>query len=75
MRLVLNLIWLILAGVWMALGYLFAAVLLTITIIGIPFAVRSVKLAIYALWPFGSSLIKSPDRHVGVSVLRPVVGP
>jgi uncharacterized membrane protein YccF (DUF307 family) len=72
-RLLLNLIWLVLAGLWMAIGYLFAALLLAITIIGIPFAVQSVKLAVYALWPFGRTLVKSPDRHVGISVLANVL--
>jgi uncharacterized membrane protein YccF (DUF307 family) len=42
---VLNILWLLLAGVWLPLGYVFAAVLLAITIIGIPFAARSLKLA------------------------------
>jgi uncharacterized membrane protein YccF (DUF307 family) len=69
MRFVLNVIWLMLAGLWLALGYLFAAVLLTITIIGIPFAKQSLKLAGYALWPFGRMLVPSPTRSVGISVV------
>lgn len=73
LRLILNLLWLVLAGFWMAIGYLIAAVVLAITIIGIPFAVQSVKLAIYALWPFGRTLVKSPDRHVGISVFANIL--
>jgi uncharacterized membrane protein YccF (DUF307 family) len=69
MRFILNVIWLVLAGIWLALGYLFAAVLLAITIIGIPFAVQSLKLAVYALWPFGRALIQSPTRHRAISVI------
>jgi uncharacterized membrane protein YccF (DUF307 family) len=69
MRLLLNLIWLLLAGIWLALSYLFAAVLLTITIIGIPFAIQALKLAGYALWPFGRSLIQSPGRNKSLSVI------
>jgi uncharacterized membrane protein YccF (DUF307 family) len=68
-RLLLNVIWLLLAGIWLALSYLFAAVLLTITIIGIPFAVQSIKLAGYALWPFGRALIQSPGRNKSLSVI------
>ena len=69
MRLLLNLIWLVLAGFWLALSYLFAAVLLAITIIGLPFAVQSIKLAGYALWPFGRTLIQSPGRNKSLSVI------
>jgi uncharacterized membrane protein YccF (DUF307 family) len=69
MRLILNLIWLLLAGFWLALSYLFAALLLAITIIGLPFAVQSIKLAGYALWPFGRTLIQSPGRHKSLSVI------
>jgi uncharacterized membrane protein YccF (DUF307 family) len=73
MRLILNLIWLVLAGVWLALAYLIAAVLLTITIIGIPFAVQSVKLASYALWPFGRTLIRSQSRSAPLSLIGNVL--
>jgi uncharacterized membrane protein YccF (DUF307 family) len=52
-----NLIWLLLAGWWLALGHLISAVLLLVTIIGIPFAVAHIKLAVTALWPFGSEIV------------------
>jgi len=70
---VLNVIWLVLAGIWMALGYLIAAILLAITIIGLPFAEQSLKLGHYALWPFGRALIQSPTRHKGLSVIGNVL--
>jgi uncharacterized membrane protein YccF (DUF307 family) len=69
----LNVIWLLFAGLWMALGYLIAAVLLAITIIGLPFAKQSLKLGGYALWPFGRALIQSPTRHKGLSVIGNVL--
>ena len=69
MRLILNVIWLVLAGVWLALGYILAAVLLAITIIGLPFAKQSFKLAGYAFWPFGRTLVQSPTRHRSLSVI------
>ena len=69
MRLILNLIWFVLAGVWLAIGYLLAAVLLTLTIIGIPFAVQSIKLGTYALWPFGRTLVKADTRNAPISVI------
>jgi uncharacterized membrane protein YccF (DUF307 family) len=60
-RVILNVIWLVLCGFWMALGYLFAALLMFILIITIPFALQAVKLAVFALWPFGRTLVKRPD--------------
>jgi uncharacterized membrane protein YccF (DUF307 family) len=63
----------VLAGVWLAISYVIAAVLLAITIIGIPFAAQSVKLAGYALWPFGRTLVQSPTRHKGISVVGNVL--
>lgn len=73
MKTLLNIIWLVLAGVWMALGYLIAAVFLAITIIGIPFAVQSLKLGHYALWPFGRALVQSPTRNKSLSVIGNVL--
>ena len=52
-----NLIWLILAGWWLALGHVIAAVLLAVTIIGIPFAWAHLKLAGIALWPIGMAIV------------------
>lgn len=69
MKTVLNIIWLILAGVWLALGYLLAAVIMAITIIGLPFAKQALKLAGYALWPFGRTLIPSDTRNRSLSVV------
>jgi uncharacterized membrane protein YccF (DUF307 family) len=60
-RVILNILWLVLCGFWMALGYLFAALLMFILIITIPFALQAVKLAIFALWPFGRTLVKRAD--------------
>lgn len=52
-----NLIWLVFAGWWLALGHLITAVLLAITIIGIPFAWAHLKLAGLALWPIGKEIV------------------
>ncbi|MEZ5752207.1 MAG: YccF domain-containing protein [Paracoccaceae bacterium] len=51
-----NLLWLVLAGWWLALGHLVAAVLCAVTIIGLPFAWAHLKLAGFALWPVGRTL-------------------
>ncbi|MFQ5561984.1 MAG: YccF domain-containing protein [Parvularculaceae bacterium] len=52
-----NIIWLVLAGWWLAFGHLIAAILLGLTIIGLPFAWAHLKLAGFALWPIGKSII------------------
>ncbi len=52
-----NLIWLVLAGWWLALGHLLTAILLGITIIGLPFAWAHLKLAGLALWPIGREIV------------------
>ena len=52
-----NLIWLVLAGWWLALGHVITAVLLAITIVGIPFAWAHLKLAGIALWPIGKVIV------------------
>jgi uncharacterized membrane protein YccF (DUF307 family) len=52
-----NLIWLVLAGWWLALGHLVVAVLLAVTIIGLPFAWAHLKLAGLALWPIGREIV------------------
>jgi uncharacterized membrane protein YccF (DUF307 family) len=72
-RVRLNLIWLVLAGFSLALGYVLAALLVAITIIGIPFAVQAMKLAGFALWPFRRTLLPSETRHKGLSVVGNVI--
>jgi uncharacterized membrane protein YccF (DUF307 family) len=52
-----NLIWLVLAGWWLALAHLATAVVLAVTIIGIPFAWAHLKLAGIALWPIGREIV------------------
>jgi uncharacterized membrane protein YccF (DUF307 family) len=52
-----NIIWLVLAGWWLALGHLITAILLMLTIIGIPFAWAHLKLARIALWPIGKMIV------------------
>jgi uncharacterized membrane protein YccF (DUF307 family) len=52
-----NLIWLVLAGWWLALGHLVTAILWAVTIIGLPFAWAHLKLAGIALWPIGKMIV------------------
>ncbi len=56
-----NIVWLILAGWWLALGHLILAFFLAVTIIGIPFAWAHLKLAGLALWPIGKMIVDAED--------------
>lgn len=69
MRLVGNIIWVLLAGLWLAIGYLIAGIINAIFIITIPFAVKSFKLAGLVLWPFGKVVIVRQDRDVALGCL------
>jgi uncharacterized membrane protein YccF (DUF307 family) len=56
MRLILNVIWLILCGWWMAILYVLFGILAAILIITIPFAIACFRIASYVIWPFGRSI-------------------
>lgn len=65
MRTLLNIIWVVLSGFWLFLGYVAAGVLLCIPIITIPWALASFRIAVYALWPFGRTVVSKPTAGVG----------
>jgi len=67
MRLVLNVIWLVLCGWWMAIGYVVAGLVCFVLIITIPFGIAAFRIAGYALWPFGRTV--EPRRDAGVGAL------
>lgn len=64
MRTILNVIWLVFAGLWLAIGYAVAGVICCILIITIPFGIASFRIASYALWPFGRTVVRDPDSGV-----------
>jgi len=66
-----NIVWLVLAGWWLALGHLVAALVLTITIIGIPFAWAHLKLAGIALWPIGKMIVEADEMPLRYRQGRP----
>ena len=53
----MNLLWLLLGGIFTAVEYLISSILMMLTIIGIPFGIQSFKMAKLALWPFGSQIL------------------
>lgn len=60
MRTLLNIIWLVLAGFWLFVGYAVAGVILCILIITIPWGIASFRIGQYALWPFGKTVVAKP---------------
>lgn len=62
MKTLLNIIWLLFGGLWLALGYIFFGVLACILIVTIPAGVASFRMASYALWPFGRSVVERSGR-------------
>ena len=65
MRLLLNVIWLVFAGLWMAIGYVLAGVVAFLLILTIPFGIASFRRANYALWPFGRTVVRRADAGAG----------
>ncbi|MFF2487518.1 YccF domain-containing protein [Microbacterium sp. NPDC058062] len=65
MRTLLNIIWLVLSGFWMFLGYMLAGVVLCILILTIPWGIASFRIGLYALWPFGRTIVDKPTSGVG----------
>ncbi len=64
-QLVLNILWLIFAGFWLALGYIAAGIICFILIITIPFGIASFRIAVYVLWPFGRTTVEKPGAGAG----------
>ena len=73
MRTIGNILWLVLAGFWLSVGYVIAGLINLVFIITIPFAIQAFKLAGYALWPFGRVVVHRPDRDVALSLLGNVI--
>jgi uncharacterized membrane protein YccF (DUF307 family) len=60
MRLLLNVIWLVFAGIWAFIAWAIAAVIMAVLIVTIPFAIQAAKIAVFSLWPFGRTLVRRP---------------
>jgi len=69
-RIVGNVLWLVLGGLVMAIGYGLAGLVMCILIITIPFGVAAFRLAAYTLWPFGRTVVAKPGAGVGSFVLN-----
>ncbi len=72
MRAILNVIWLLTGGIWLALGYLLFGLLACVFIITIPAGVASFRMASYALWPFGKAVVAKPGAGAGSALMNVV---
>ncbi len=68
MTTVLNVLWLVLCGFWMAVGYAVAGLICFVLIITIPFGIASFRIAGYALWPFGRTTVVRRDAGAASAI-------
>lgn len=68
MNTVLNILWLVLSGLWLAIGYAVFGLVMCILIITIPFGIASFRLAAYVLWPFGRTVVRKPGAGGGSAI-------
>lgn len=73
MKIIGNILWLIFGGLEVALEYFMASVVMMITIVGIPFGLQTLKLAVLALWPFGSNVVKVGSNSGCLSTIMNVI--
>lgn len=64
MRTLLNIIWLVLSGFWLFLGWMLAAVVMFVLIITIPWGIAAARIGVYSLWPFGKRVVETPTSGV-----------
>lgn len=69
---VLNVVWLVFGGIWLALAYVVAGVICCLLVVTIPWGIASFRIANYVLWPFGRTVVSRPMAGVG-SLLGNVV--
>jgi uncharacterized membrane protein YccF (DUF307 family) len=73
MQLILNLLWFVLGGFLVAIGYTLGAILLCLTIIGIPFGIQCFKLAVLALAPFGREIREREPPGGALAVIMNII--
>jgi uncharacterized membrane protein YccF (DUF307 family) len=67
-RAILNVIWLVVEGFWMAIAYILAGIVCFVLIITIPFGIAAFRIAGYVLWPFGRTVERRPEAGIGSAI-------
>lgn len=65
MKTILNVLWLVFSGFWLFLGYMLAAAIMCVLIITIPWGIAAARIGVYALWPFGKTVVDKPTSGIG----------
>ena len=73
MNALLNVIWLLFGGIWLALGYFAAGVICCLLIVTIPFGIASFRIGVYALWPFGQTVVNRGGQMGAWSTIGNVI--
>lgn len=73
MKVLGNIVWLLFGGLVTAIEYVLSSLAMMVTIIGIPFGLQSIKLAMLCLWPFGSRVVRKENRVGCLSTLMNVI--
>lgn len=73
MRIIGNLLWLVFGGLEAAVGYFTGSLALAVTIIGIPFALQTLKIGILCLWPFGAEVRDKENSSGCINILMNIV--
>jgi uncharacterized membrane protein YccF (DUF307 family) len=68
MKTLLNVLWFVLSGLWLAVGYVVAGIVLCVLIITIPFGIACFRLAAFVLWPFGRAVVRKPDAGAASTI-------
>jgi uncharacterized membrane protein YccF (DUF307 family) len=67
-RVIGNIIWFVLCGLWMAIAYALAALVMFILIITIPFGIAALRIAAFCLWPFGRVIVRRADAGAASTI-------
>lgn len=70
LRIVLNILWLVTGGIWLFIGYVVFGLIACIFIITIPAGIASFRMASYALWPFGRTVVRRNGAGVGSGLMN-----
>ena len=73
MRFLGNILWLVFGGFMMAMEYFMAAIIMFVSIIGIPFGIQALKLGVLALWPFGRTVVSKPAANGCLYVILNII--
>jgi uncharacterized membrane protein YccF (DUF307 family) len=68
MRFILNVVWLVFGGLFLALGYAVAGLVCFLLIVTIPFGIAAFRMANYALWPFGRDVVRRPEAGAASAI-------